>query len=139
MAYAHLPRPQFSHLQSHVIPRYFQLQTLFPPLLLLTYPHPPGYNPLLLLSPSENPQFVHTAIPLIAAFVSSATNLLVVGPWVQRIMAERKQAEAQGEPQERLTALNKKFGRAHGGSALLSLVGILATGWFGWGLGKKII
>ena len=81
---------------------------------------------------------MRTAIPLIEAFVSSA-NLLVVGPWVQRIMAEIKQAEARGEPQERLAALNKKFGRAHGGSALLSLVGILATGWFGWGLGKRII
>ncbi|KAF8466985.1 hypothetical protein BDZ91DRAFT_793966 [Kalaharituber pfeilii] len=127
IAYKYLTRPQFSQLQTGIFPIYFALQTAIPPILLLTLPPSAAVpsNVLDILTPPQIPP----------------------GPAVTRIMDQRKKVTAEcpveaekmaGDKSETIKKLNKKFARAHGASSVLNLVGLIATGWFGWGLGKRL-
>ncbi|KAF8418188.1 hypothetical protein EV426DRAFT_680947 [Tirmania nivea] len=157
ISYSALPRQHFSHLQARTFPIYFALQTLSAPLLLLTLPRGAQDSLVTLCTPSENPGFNTTVLPILVAFVTSAANMLVVGPMTGRVMEERRkvlEGLAGGEGgkglaggkggevgkevgSERLRELGKAFGRAHGISTALNLMGLVAVGVVGWELGRR--
>ena len=81
--------------------------------------------------------------------MASAANMLVVGPMAARVMEKRKKVMGGlagglgGEVgkelgNERLKELGKTFGRVHGVSTVLNLVGLVAVGVVGWGVGKRL-
>lgn len=99
IAYKALPRPQFSTLQQAIFPPYFAFQTALPVVLALTFPgeriaaaagigearQNAGYRGLL------HPDNTWSAlVPIGLMFVTSALNLLVLGPATTKVMRERK-------------------------------------------------
>lgn len=89
-------------------------------------------------------------MPIAVAFVTSAANLLFVGPATTKLMEERRRviegiAAGEGgevgktEGSQKLAELNKSFGTAHGASTMLNLVGLIAVGVVGWGVGKRVL
>ena len=85
--------------------------------------------------------------PLLATFVCSAANLLVLGPGTTRVMHERKRQEVrdgkksydEGPKSKEMETLNQRFGIWHGGSALVNLVGIATMVWYGFSLARRIV
>ncbi|RPB21909.1 hypothetical protein L211DRAFT_789661 [Terfezia boudieri ATCC MYA-4762] len=149
ISYSTLPRQQFSHLQARTFPIYFALQTLSAPLLLLTLPRGAQDSLVTLCKPSENPAFNTTVFPILVAFVTSAANMLVVGPMAGRMMEKRRKVLEELEKgvdggvtkelgNKKLKELGKAFGRVHGISTVLNLVGVVAVGVVGWEVGKRL-
>ncbi|KAI5781680.1 hypothetical protein DFH27DRAFT_580626 [Peziza echinospora] len=135
LAYKALPRAQFSQLQQRIFPVYFTLQTIIPPLLYLTLP------------PSSTSTSPTPPTLLIATtFLTGLTNLALVGPMTTRIMRERKKQETvegkkyhdPGAKSVEMARLNRRFGMAHGVSALLNLVGLGAAVGYGVLLGGRL-
>lgn len=132
----------FSQLQQRVFPVYFTLQSIFPALVLVT--HPTASIPSL-LTPSS-PYFYSTTAPLLLAIAVSTLNLTVIGPATTRVMRKRKAQEAkegkkyydEGPKSEAMKKLNSKFGRIHGISSLLGLVGFLSAAAYGVVLGSSL-
>lgn len=113
IAFSTLPRHHFSELQTRTFPVYFALQTALPPLILLTHPlawhTKPGTSFTdVLLPPSSsggaNPHWRVTVAPVLLAFVASAVNLLIIGPWVARVKDKKRRVleemREQGEGTE---------------------------------------
>ncbi|CAF3869937.1 unnamed protein product [Rotaria magnacalcarata] len=103
VAFKTLPRQQFGLLQSKLFPIYFSLQTVLNGICLLTTSNRNG------------------RIIFIIGLVGGLLNLAIVGPWTTKIMNERHKVEKEegkqySEPgiSDRLKALNKRFGIAHG-------------------------
>ncbi|KAF8445198.1 hypothetical protein BGX38DRAFT_695707 [Terfezia claveryi] len=150
ISYSALPRQQFSHLQARTFPIYFALQTLSAPLLLLTLPRGAQDSLVTLCNPSENPAFNTTVLPILVAFVTSAANMLVVGPMAGRVLEKRRKVLEGLEGGEidggvtkelgnkKLKELGKAFGRVHGISTVLNLVGVVSVGVVGWEVGKRL-
>lgn len=142
IAYKALPRPMFSQLQQRVFPVYFTLQSIFPALVLVTHP---TASITSLLTPSS-PYFYSTTAPLLLAIAVSTLNLTVIGPATTRVMRKRKAQEAkegkkyydEGPKSEAMKKLNSKFGRIHGISSLLGLVGFLSAAAYGVVLGSSL-
>lgn len=77
---------------------------------------------------------------------SSLVNLFFVGPATSKIMKERRIQETkegkkyydEGPKSEAMQKLNSRFGKVHGISSMLALVGVLATGVYGGVLGTSL-
>ncbi|OBT44768.1 hypothetical protein VE00_05297 [Pseudogymnoascus sp. WSF 3629] len=144
-AYQTLERSQFSTLQQRVFPRYFTLQTTLPLLIALTYPGaapgPSSYHGALA---STNQWSV--LYPLTTAFVCGFLNLVFVGPKTSELIRLRKAQEVRDgkksvdpAPHSReMLGLNRRFARVHGASALLNLVSLGTTVWYGVGLSARL-
>lgn len=149
VAYRALPRPQFSSLQAAIFPIYFSMQTALPVILALTYP---GERTGLALRPSglsgvlDVQNRVHVLTPLLTVFVTGLANAMAVGPATTKIMKERKHQETRdgkksydpGPQSKEMQALNQRFGRMHGISSLLNMIGFLATLWYGMSLAERL-
>ncbi|KAH0537791.1 hypothetical protein FGG08_005473 [Glutinoglossum americanum] len=121
------------------------MQTALPAILALTYP---GEQTAAGLRSSgisgvfapENRLCV--LLPLLTVFTTSLANLTLVGPATAKIMRKRKQQGKLSETRDgkksydspphskEMVRLNKAFGRMHGASALVNLVGFLGTVWY---------
>ena len=134
IAFKVLPRQQFGLLQSKLFPIYFSLQS--------------ALNGVCLLTTSNR----NARIIFLIGLVSGVINLTVVGPWttkydpitdavfviysflfVNRIMNERHKVEREEGKSyneagisDQLKALNKRFGIAHGCSALINMAVLLS-------------
>jgi hypothetical protein len=90
VAYRALPRPQFSVLQQKLFPIYFGLQTALPAVMALTYPGMRSNIPNSIQGVLAESNRISTLTPLALIFVTSAANMLAVGPATTKIMKERK-------------------------------------------------
>lgn len=132
----------FSQLQQRIFPIYFTLQSVLPALLLAT--HPTACLPSLFSTSS--PYFYNTTVPLLLTVSTSVLNLAVVGPATNKAMKERKLQETkegkksydEGPKSEVMKRVSSKFGRIHGVSSLLNLVGFLGTAAYGVYLGSQL-
>ncbi|KAI9774427.1 MAG: hypothetical protein M1840_004321 [Geoglossum simile] len=85
-------------------------------------------------------------LPILAVFTAGLANLAVLGPATTKIMRERKFQETRDGKKsydspphsKEMIRLNKAFGRMHGFSALINLVGFLGTVWYGLTLAGKL-
>lgn len=75
--------------------------------------------------------------------------MLVVGPMAGRMMEKRRKVLEELEKgvdggvtkelgNKKLKELGKAFGRVHGISTVLNLVGVVAVGVVGWEVGKRL-
>ena len=112
--------------------------------MALTYPHASRSAKLSdILSPSLRSTVLY---PIATIFVTSLLNLVVVGPATTGVMKVRKAQETKDGKKsydpaphsKEMMALNKKFGKLHGMSSLLNMVGFLATIWYGVGLSARL-
>ena len=144
-AYQTLERPHFSALQQRVFPRYFTMQTAFPLLIALTYPGAglAGSSYHGVLAPANHWTVLY---PLTTAFVCGFLNLVFVGPKTSELIQLRKAQETRDGKKsidapphsKEMLALNKRFGRVHGASALLNIVSFAASIWYGVGLSARL-
>jgi len=148
VAFKALPRPQFSALQQQIFPIYFSIQTALPVVLALTYP-----GPKTPLGPVSGIQGTFAEVnrwsvlvPLATIFFTGLANALFVGPATTAIMKERKQQETRDGKKsydpaphsKEMQKLNKAFGKMHGISSLINLVGFLATAWYGVSIAERL-
>ena len=85
-------------------------------------------------------------MPLATVLVTSAINLVAVGPATTRLMRERKHQETRDGKKsydapphsEEMEKLNKQFAWMHGVSSLLNMVGFVATIAYGVYLADRI-
>ena len=145
-----LPRAQFATLQSALFPIYFSMQTALPLLLALTFPAERtaiGMTASSLSGVLEEGHRLHVLTPLLTTLICGAANMIVIGPATTKCMKERKHQETrdgkksydQGPHSEAMQALNKKFAWLHGASSLVNMVGCIATVWYGFYLGERMI
>ena len=74
-------------------------------------------------------------------------NMAVVGPATTKVMRERKAQETRegkkyydpGEKSKEMVGLNKRFGKLHGVSSVLNLVGFVAAVGYGITLGGRLV
>ena len=86
-------------------------------------------------------------MPFVIMFTTSLANLLVVGPATTKIMRERKgQENRDGKKSydppphsKEMEAYNKRFSTMHSVSSLLNMAGCLATVWYGFYLGGRMM
>ncbi|KAL2419681.1 hypothetical protein ABEF95_003988 [Exophiala dermatitidis] len=149
IAFRVLPRPQFATLQQAIFPIYFSLQTALPAILALTFPAERTAIGMTASSVSgvlEPQNRLHVLTPLVTIFLTGLANAAYVGPETTKCMRERKHQETRDgkksyDPPPHSTEmqkLNEKFGRLHGISTLLNLVGWTATVWYGFYLADRI-
>ena len=134
IAFKVLPRQQFGLLQSKLFPIYFLSQSVFNGVCLVT-------------TSNQNARIIFSI-----GVMSGLINLTIVGPWTtkydaindllfflygflyaNRIMNERHKVEREEGKQyndadisDQLKALNKRFGIAHGCSALINMAVVLS-------------
>jgi hypothetical protein len=103
-------------------------------------------------------------VPTLTIFATSLVNLVIIGPATTKLILDRKGQGIKifGSLRGRLTnddcsekrdgkkaydptphskemqKLNKAFGRMHGISSLLNLVGFLATAWYGFSIAGRL-
>lgn len=97
VAYKVLPRPQFARLQQATFPVFFSLQTILPAIMMVTYPgdniasagraHLRGDSGLAGVFDESNRWTV--LAPLATILITSAVNLLLLGPATTKAMKER--------------------------------------------------
>lgn len=150
MAFRSLPRAQFATLQSALFPIYFGLQTALPAVLALTFPAERtaiGTSASSFAGVLEPANRLHVLTPLSIVFVAGLVNAAYVGPLTTKTMRERKHQETKdgkksydaGPHSPEMQALNRKFGQLHGASTLVNLAGVVATLWYGFYLGDRLI
>ncbi|KAL5354720.1 hypothetical protein V496_03566 [Pseudogymnoascus sp. VKM F-4515 (FW-2607)] len=144
-AYQTLERSQFNALQQRVFPRYFTFQTALPFLVALTYPGAnhgaSSYHGAL--APANQWSVLY---PLTTAFVCGLVNLVFLGPKTSELIRLRKAQEVKDgkksidpAPHSKdMLTLNKRFARVHGASALVNMVSLGATVWYGVGLSARL-
>jgi hypothetical protein len=96
---------------------------------------------------TSSPHFYESAVPLLVAFVTSAANMLVIGPATIRIIHERKERETkegknhydEGPKSKEMATLNKRFAAMHGVSSLLNMAAFLATVGYGFTFGQRLL
>ncbi|KAH8692931.1 hypothetical protein BGW36DRAFT_302992, partial [Talaromyces proteolyticus] len=145
VAFRTLPRPQFSALQNKLFPIYFTLQSALPLALALTYPGSFGSLSSISGVISEDNQ-VTVLLPLSIIAVSGLTNLLYFTPLVNETMKQRWHQESidgkksyDAPPHsQKMTELNKRFGKLHGLSTLVNLGAVIATLAYGAVLGGRL-
>ncbi|KAG9228071.1 hypothetical protein BJ875DRAFT_269851 [Amylocarpus encephaloides] len=148
VAYKALPRPQFSQLQQRIFPIYFALQAALPAALAVTYPA--SSNPLGATSSisgvlAESNRY-SVFFPIAGMFATGVVNMLYTGPQTTKIMRARKVQESRDGKKfwdpaphsAEMQALNKQFGKIHGISALVNLVGFGAMLWYGVSIAARI-
>lgn len=153
VAHQALPRPSFISLQKRVFPIYFRTQSL---LLVLAVVTSPPYGPLSLLQRKQD-----IGAFAVASFIA-LLNLFIFGPRTNQLMTNRAhQGMCQGKvnwllltenqatrdakthtgsetTSDEMTALNRRFSKAHAMSIHLNLVTIGATLWYGWQLSMRM-
>ncbi|KAK5946937.1 hypothetical protein PMZ80_001082 [Knufia obscura] len=150
VAFRSLPRPQFATLQSALFPIYFAMQTALPVLLALTYPAERtaiGTTASSISGVLEPNNRLHVLTPLLTTLLCGAANMVVIGPATTNCMKERKHQETRdgkksydaGPQSEKMQALNKRFAYLHGASSLVNMVGCIATVWYGFYLGERML
>ncbi|UJR11427.1 hypothetical protein I4U23_015607 [Adineta vaga] len=115
VAFKVLPRQQFGLLQSKLFPIYFLSQSVLNGICLIT-------------TSNRNSRTI-----FLIGIVGGLMNLIIVGPWTSKVMQERHKVEREegktyNEPgiSDRMKALNKQFGIAHGCSSLINMVVVLS-------------
>ncbi|EEA20655.1 hypothetical protein TMatcc_000649 [Talaromyces marneffei ATCC 18224] len=147
VAFKALPRPQFSALQNKLFPIYFSLQSALPLALALTFPGKFGTSDLSSISgvfADENRYAV--LLPLTIISVVGLVNMFYLTPLVGKVIKERFQQEsidgkkAYDAPphSQKMTELNKRFGKLHGLSSLLNMGALIATIAYGVYLGGRL-
>ncbi|KAF2157106.1 hypothetical protein K461DRAFT_218444 [Myriangium duriaei CBS 260.36] len=149
-----LPRAMFGRLQQTTTPVFFAIQTALSIGMILTYPGERSTSAGLLghrvhagwsgLMADSNLWTI--TIPLLVILVTSAANLVVLGPATTKTMKLRHHQETRdgkksydaGPHSPEMAALNKRFGMLHGASSLLDLVGYIASLYYGFILGARI-
>ena len=145
-----LPRPQFATHQSALFPVYFAMQTAIPVLLALTFPAERTATGISsssisgVLDPSNR---THVLTPLLLNALCGAANMLFIGPATTKCMKQRKHQETRdgkksydaGPHSQAMQDLNKQFGILHGISSLTNMVGCIATVWYGFYLGERLL
>ncbi|KAF3393015.1 putative mitochondrial outer membrane protein [Talaromyces pinophilus] len=146
-AYKALPRPQFSALQNKLFPIYFSLQAALPIALALTFPGKFGTSDLSsvygVIAPENR---FAVLLPLGSVSVAGLVNLLYLTPKVGRVIKERflqesidgKKAYDAPPHSQKMTELNKRFGKLHGVSSLLNMGALIATIAYGVYLGGRL-
>ncbi|KAM0720411.1 hypothetical protein Q7P37_004547 [Cladosporium fusiforme] len=147
LAFKALPRPSFSTLQQAIFPPYFTFQAALPVLLAITWPG----ERLAAVGGSEVTQnagfwgifseasLLTAGVPVALMFATSAANLLVFGPATTKVMKERKHQETRdgkkyydaGPKSPEMQRLNASFGKLHGISSALNLLGTFAMIYYG--------
>ena len=127
------------------MPFYFGLQTALPAILALTYP---GSKILGVRSGLQGvlADKWGAMIPVTTIFITSLANWAYFGPETTRVMRERKHQETKdgkkyhdpGPHSTQMQQLNSSFNIMHSVSALLNLVGYVATCWYGFNLADRI-
>ena len=151
VAYRSLPRPQFASLQTAIFPVYFGLQTALPVVLALTYPGTSSSLSTTSIPSGLGGFFAESnrgsvLLPVMTILTTSLANLALIGPATTKIMRERKHQETRDGKKsydnpphsKEMMKLNQRFGRMHGVSSVLNLVGLLATIWYGVSLAERI-
>ena len=149
-AFRVLPRPQFATLQQHTFPIYFSMQTALPIVLALTLPAERtaiGMSPSGISGVLEPSNRLHVLTPIAIILVTSAINLAIVGPATTKTMRERKHQETRdgkmsydAPPHSKeMQGLNQRFAAQHGASTLLNMAGCIATLWYGFYLGSRML
>ena len=117
-------------MQNKVFPTYFTLQTIAPAILALSQPL--AYCPF-------------TLGLLGLSSLGGALNYLWLLPVCKQIkedrnklVADKANVGADGEPTEEFKKLNKRFGCYHGISTLVNIISIAALGVYGIGLAKGL-
>ncbi|RCK63650.1 hypothetical protein Cantr_09693 [Candida viswanathii] len=130
LVFKKLPREEFSNLQNKVFPTYFTGQTLAP--IILGLAQPLAYCPF-------------TIGLLAASSIGGALNYFWLLPVCQKIkeernklVADKQDVGADGQPTEEFKKLNKKFGLYHGISTLINIVSIVSLGVYGVVLAKGL-
>ena len=90
---------------------------------------------------------INVLTPLAIIFLTSAANCFYLGPVTTKTMRERKHQETRdgkqsydpGPHSKEMERLNRRFGVLHGMSASLNVVGGLATMWYGFYLGGRLL
>ncbi|KAI1500684.1 hypothetical protein F5X99DRAFT_385122 [Biscogniauxia marginata] len=149
-----LERPQFAILQRALFPTYFGIQTAGPVLLALTYPGSSVLRTALdgTTTSSSIAGVLHSSnrwgvlVPLVTVFATGLVNLAYLLPETNKVTAKRREQEKEdgkqsydGPPHsEKMTALNKEFGKLHGISSLLNLITLVATVAYGVNLSSRL-
>lgn len=146
VAYKAINRPSFSALQQALFPIYFNMQSILPVILVVTYPSaaPSMLARARTVFALENRASV--LLPLALTFAGGIANAVFIGPIVTRIMHERKRQESKDGRKSydppphsaEMQQLNKKFGMWHGVSSLVNLIAVLATIVYGGTLGNRL-
>ncbi|KAJ5266709.1 hypothetical protein N7478_009517 [Penicillium angulare] len=144
VAFRALPRPQFASLQSAIFPVYFSLQTALPVAIALTASKGGQALGISGLVAPENRY--STLVPLATIAVTGLINNVFLRPLTIKIMRERKHQETRDGKKsydpaphsKEMVALNKRFGRVHGISALINLAAFAATLYYGAVLSKRL-
>lgn len=113
-----LPRPLFGEVQSHLFPVYYIISYACGTLLVVTYHL---LHPLKSYVPQDCVKITALCLMLLLSLVQG----LWTGPKVADLRVQREKAE-QKQDQAQLDLLNRQFGRAHGVSALVNLLVIIA-------------
>ncbi|KAF2664050.1 hypothetical protein BT63DRAFT_460351 [Microthyrium microscopicum] len=139
IAYQALPRPQFSQLQQKIFPLFFGMQALMPVVLAATYPAASALQHSSFAGVWESSNFNTILLPLAVMTACGMVNWGYLGPTTTSIMRRRKAQETkegkkywdEGPKSEEMKKLNSDFGKLHGISAMVNLIEILVTMFYG--------
>lgn len=126
------------------------MQTALPALLALTFPAERtaiGTTASSLSGVLEEGHRIHVFTPLFTTFLCGVANMVVIGPATTKCMKDRKHQETRdgkksydaGPQSETMQELNKRFAYLHGASSLVNMVGCIATVWYGFYLGERML
>lgn len=145
-----LPRASFATLQSALFPIYFAMQTALPVVIALTFPAERtaiGRTSSSISGVLEPEHRLPVLAPLLIVMMAGAANMLFIGPMTTSCMRQRKHQETKDGKRsydapphsEEMQRLNKRFMRLHGMSSMVNLIGCLATVWYGFYLGERLL
>ncbi|RLV93367.1 putative mitochondrial outer membrane protein [Spathaspora sp. JA1] len=130
IVFKRLPREEFSNLQSHVFPCYFGVQTFAPAVLALISP--------LKFCPFTGGLLAASAIGGLINLVGLLPVCKTLKEKKNKLIADKQDKGADGEPSEEFAAVTKKFGCYHGVSMLVNVVSIASLGVYGLALAKGL-
>lgn len=126
------------------------MQTALPILLAFTFPserNAIGSSPSGFSGVFHHSNRLHVLTPLALIFVTSLANMVAVGPATTKCMRDRKSQEYKDGKKSYdapphsadMENLNKQFSVLHGVSSSLNMVGCIATVWYGFYLGERML
>lgn len=126
------------------------MQTALPVIMALTFPAERtaiGMSAAGVKGVFEEAHKWNVLTPLALIFTSSLINLIAVGPATTQVMLKRKHQETrdgkryydEGPHSEPMQELNKSFMQLHSVSSILNVIGCVATLWYGFYLGERIL
>ena len=95
----------------------------------------------------ERTNRLHVLTPLAIIFSAGITNSLFIEPATTKTMRQRKSQEVKDGKKsydpaphsEAMQALNRKFMQLHSASSIVNIFGCLATVWYGFYLGDRLV